>query len=387
MNIKVLIYAPNYRECNGVANVIMGQYKGLLENNCSVDFIQNNNVESIFTKRIYSNNGKLFTINSNKGFLKKIRYIKKIIKENKYDVIHINAGGIYSYFQILYAKKYNVKTIIWHSHNTKINYNLKNRIKNLLNYYLGIKKSNCYIACTNQAGKDVFKKNKFYILNNAIDVSKFLFSIENRKKIRQKYNISDNTFVVGTVCRYSMQKNPFFMIDIFKKIVLKRRNSIFLWVGSSFNNDDKITQKIKNYIKECNLENHVILCGSQEDTSVYYSAMDVFMMPSIWEGLGIVYVESQANSLPTYASNVVPDETNLTNMIKYISLKQKDFYWAEQMLKNPIRNGSFVNLIDDRCICEKNYDINYYYNYLYTIYENELQSCLRKIIIIREGDK
>lgn len=134
------------------------------------------------------------------------------------------------------------------------------------------------------------------------------------------------------------------MIDIVNELIKSGMNIKFLWVGSAPKKDDPILIKMKEKVKEYGIENEMLWVGSKSDVYKWYSAMDAFVMPSLWEGLGITYIEAQANSLPTFASDVVPKETQVTDLIQYYSLDLGAKEWAQEIKKCKIRNEK--NIID-----------------------------------------
>lgn len=333
--MKLLFVVSSLRVANGVATVIMNQYDSLIDAGYEIDFLQFVSFESPYVDRIKNNSGKIFTIKRNFFSLKKIY---KVLKENCYDIVHINQMNFHTVYLTLIAKRLKVKNIVYHSHNTKIPGGIK---RTILEKASNIVYSNCanrLIACSNAAGKDSFGKKEFIVLKNSIDVKKFEYNFSIRKEIRERQNISDNTFVVGTVCRFANQKNPLLMIDIVNEVIKLRPNTIFLWVGSPPSKDDPIIDEMNQRVEELNIKEKMLWVGSKSDVYKWYSAMDVFLMPSKWEGLGITYIEAQANSLPTYASSVVPIDTKITDLIKYISLDCLPSKWAEELCKNHIRN-------------------------------------------------
>lgn len=333
--VKVLIVVNNLRMANGVATVIMNQYKSLIDNGYDVDFMQFLNFDSPYSELVKSNKGIITTINKNFSGIKKICML---IKKEKYDIIHINQMNFFTVFLVIYAKIKRTKNIIYHSHNTKIPGGFKRNILETMSNIVYSLFSNRLIACSKKAGEDSFGKKKFTILKNSIDVKKFEYDFRIRNKLRENINISKEKFVIGTVCRIADQKNPMFMLDIISEVIKMKSNTIFLWIGSAPTDNDTVLIKIREKIKELNLQENVVFVGSKEDVYNWYSVMDVFLMPSKWEGLGITYIEAQANSLPTFASDVVPRDTQITNLIKYFSLSLEPSEWAKEICKYDIRN-------------------------------------------------
>ena len=367
--MNILIVLNNLRVANGVATVIMNQYDELIKNNCKVDFLQFIEFDSPYVKKILGNGGKIYTINKND---KNIFKLKKILTNKKYDIIHINQLNEISVKIAFLSKVVGIKKIIYHSHNTKITASFKKRLLEKVSNYSFCILSNKLLACTKEAGIDSFGKRKFTILKNAIDVDKFEFDNNLRKKLRKELDIKSNEFVVGTVCRYCNQKNPMLMLDIISEVVKIHNDAKFLWVGSAPNENDEIVNQINEKIKKLDLSKNVLLVGSKSDVYKWYSVMDVFIMPSKWEGLGITYIEAQANSLPTFASDVVPKDTMVTDLIEYISLEKEPEYWAKRICTKKIRNES-QKKVDKQNFINKGYDIKYYGDELYKIYINAME--------------
>lgn len=364
--MNILMVVNNLRVANGVANVIMNQYDSLLQHDCKVDFIQFLDIETPFVEKIKRNGGKIITIKKNRF---NIKTFYNIIKQGKYDVIHINQMNYYTVLMIILAKLIGIKNIVYHSHNTKIPGGLKRSILMKLCNIVYKKFANRYIACTDEAGRDAFGKSDYVILKNSIDVKKFKYDYKVRETYRKELKIKNDTFVVGTVCRFANQKNPMFMLEIIKAIKKINENILFLWVGSAPYKEDPIVKRIKDKIKECELENNVLLVGSKEDVYKWYSIMDAFLMPSLWEGLGISFIEAQANSLPTFASDVVPKDTEITPLIKFISLDEDVNVWAKEICKNKVRTKK-SEIVNYKLFEDAGYDMKEAKNDLYNIYIN-----------------
>ena len=252
--MKILIVLNNLRVANGVATVIMNQYDTLIEHKIDVDFIQFLDFDSPYIEHIKNNDGKIFLVKKNKNSIKQM---KRILKDNQYDIVHINQMNAQTVELAIMAHHYGIKNVIFHSHNTKIPGGIKRRILEKgcnITYKIF---ADSLVACSEQAGKDSFGKKNFKILRNAIDVQKFQFDRNERNKIRKELDVSDDIFVLGTVCRYASQKNPCFMIDIVNELIKSGMNIKFLWVGSAPKKDDPILIKMKEKVKEYLLGNHI----------------------------------------------------------------------------------------------------------------------------------
>lgn len=248
---------------------------------------------------------------------------KHLKNHPEHKVVHghfITAAAVY--FRI--AKQMNCKTIA-HSHSTKPRGNMFQQIVKKW-YVRGVKKYSDYcFACSDLAGKRAFSKG-FSVLKNAIDVERFKYDSREIVMLRDKFGLKEKTFVVGTVGSLSAAKNPFGMIEIFKAIHRRKSDAKLLWVG-----DGGMREEIERKLEEDGLKNSVIMTGVREDVGRLMQAMDVFIFPSLWEGLGIAAIEAQAAGLPCFISDTVPREVAITELCTFLP-NNKPEQWADAIL-------------------------------------------------------
>lgn len=371
MSHSVLFITNSFRTCNGVATVLMNQYQSLIDAGFMVDVLQFWDIDSIYADRVRRNGGRVITFNIADEKLENLRNISAFYKNNHYDIVHVNHTDLIAAMFIWCARKRGIPAIVYHSHNTKLKGNLKRNIKSFVYDYLCVTGSNLYLACSEQAGKDVFGSREFTVLHNAIDVKKFRFDTTDRKALRHELNIEDDTFVLGTVCRYAEQKNPILMYEIFSEVLKRKPGAIFLWVGSAASENDPIVAQMKLKAKELGIEKNLRLVGSKDDAYRWYSPMDVFLMPSKWEGLGITYIEAQANGLPTFASDVVPKDAKVTPLFQTLSLETTPGEWAEAICVYGTRSDKSLPNYEQE-ITDKGYNIRMSNSELLKIYRNKL---------------
>lgn len=312
---KVLFCLSSLSRSNGVSKFIMTYYEDLIREGFQVDFlIIYDKTDKVYEDLINKNNSKIYFIEkSNK--LKRVSVTKdsiiKVLKNNDYDTVHVNLVDQYACGCVLGAKEMNINNIVYHAHNpltlTKLLF-----VRNILNY-ICIKNSTKLVACSNMTGKSVFKNRKFKVINNALNFDDYKYDIKYRNKIRKELNIEDR-FVVGIVGRICDQKNYKYVVDVLKRLVKIKSNVLLLWVGSG--NKD---YEFKELINSNNLNNNVLLLGNRTDVNKLYSVFDTFILPSKYEGLGIVLLESQASGLHTITSKNVPFETKQTSIIDYLN--------------------------------------------------------------------
>lgn len=250
---------------------------------------------------------------SYKGY---ISDLKKVIEEGGYDYVHFHAMSYAWPESTLLACKYSKGQAIIHSHSVLNEYYPKKyQLLDKLGRVLLANKKYLRLACGEEAGLSMFKGKPFVKIENGIDVDKYHFSEENRKKIRKRYAVDDNTILIGHVGRSGIEKNYPHSIKSFAELCKRQENCKLMLIG----NMDK-DEEVLRLIQESGIEDRVILTGRIEDTSVYYSAMDIFYLPSVYEGLPVVMVEAQACGLPCVTSVNVTRESDVGGTVHFVSI-------------------------------------------------------------------
>lgn len=303
----------------GVESVIMNYYRNIDRSKIQFDFFCDNDSTNIPYKEIESMGGKVILIPPYQHQYKYQKELQKILKQNHYKIIHSHINTM-SVFPLYAAKKARIPIRISHSHSTsnKLEWK-KNLLKNILRPFSKLYATD-YFCCSELAGKYLFgtkayNQGKVFLLNNAIDLDKYKYNEKERIEERKKLNIDDDTIVIGHIGRFVKQKNHDFLIEIFKKINELNNNTLLILVGQG-----PLEQKIKEKVKELNLDNKVIFLGQLQETSQIYQAFDIFLLPSLYEGLGMVLIEAQAAGLPCIASKEVPLPAKVTNNLHFIDL-------------------------------------------------------------------
>jgi len=329
----------------GAESMIMNYYRHIDRSKIQFDFMVHRNQKGHFDNEIELLGGKIYrmppiTVRGLKVYQNELELFFE--KHKEYTIVHSHLNALSKYV-LKKAMKFGINTRIAHSHIalTKFSYqsffkrdsSLKENFKILFKSFIkksATKYATHYFACGVDAGNWLFGKeniHKVSIINNAIDASKFEYNSEISKKNKTGLKIK-NKLVIGHVGRFNTQKNHLFLIDIFKEIQKIQINSILLLVGEG----DLMTE-VKEKIKFYNLENAVYLLGVKSDVSYYLQAMDVFLFPSLYEGLPVTLVEAQAAGLKIIASDTISEEVKLTNLIEFISLDQSAVFWAKKVLQ------------------------------------------------------
>ena len=317
---------------NGVESVIMNYYRHLDHSKVQFDFICDEDSTRIPYNEIKKLGGRVFLVPKYQNLPKYLKALEKLFKENQYRIVHSNINTL-SVFPLYAAKKAGVPIRISHSHSTSNPKEWKrNLIKNILRPF-----SKCYatdyFACSELAGRYLFGNKAFdrgevKIIHNAIDVDKFKFDEVARKKLRKELGIKDSTVVIGHVGRFVQQKNHAFLVDVFKEYHKKNPDSKLLLIGSG-----PLEDEIKKKVERLGLKNSVLFLGQRDDTNKLYSVMDIFCLPSLYEGLGIVGIEAQTAGLSCVFSDEIPDDIKITDSIKFIKLTDKLKIWSDEVTK------------------------------------------------------
>ena len=315
----------------GVEAVVMNYYRHVDRTKIQFDFICDEDSTNIPYVEIERMGGKVTIIPSYSKPFKYHKELKRVLKEGNYKIIHSHISTM-SVFSLFAAKCAWVPVRIAHSHSTT---NKKEKKKNLMKQVLRpFSKvfATDYMCCSELAGRWLFgnkeyDKGNVYLLNNAINLDKFKYNESLRKKKRKELGIKDDTLVIGHIGRFVAQKNHDFLIDIFNEIHKKNNNSILLLAGQG-----PLMEDIKNKVKELNLDDNVKFLGQRNDANELYQAFDVFLLPSLYEGLPVVGVEAQAAGLLCYLSDDMTKETKVLDITKFMSLNNTPEEWADNIL-------------------------------------------------------
>lgn len=359
--IKVLQIAVGING-GGVGAVLLNYYKYMDHNKIHFDIIIDD-IDSVKNGSLLENEFKsmgcnIFRVTPKSVDLKKnIKEVSDIMKKGSYDILHANMEE-WSALYCMLGKKYGIKTRISHAHLAFVN---KSLIKKMYNRILkiGLKHySTDFFACSKDAGKYLFGNNilskpNFRVVYNAIDTKSFIFDEAVRKSKRMELNIEENEFVIGFIGRLSFQKNPERMLRIFNEVCKIQNNSRLIVVGdySSYPSYSDLT----DYIAKHNLKDKVDFIGLRNDIPEVMQAFDAFVLPSRYEGLGIVYVEAQAAGLMTFGTDkVVPEEVNCCELMHFIGSEKSDAYWAEEIVRNSL---DYVRTDTSELIAGSNFEI------------------------------
>ena len=351
----------------GVESVIMNYYRHLDRTKVQFDFICDEDSTRIPYDEIKKLGGRVFLVPKYQKLPQYLEALEDLFCKNQYRIVHSNINTL-SIFPLYAAKKAGVPVRISHSHSTSNAREWKrNIIKNILRPF-SKKYATDYFACSELAGRYLFGNKTFdrgevKIIHNAIDLDKFKFDPEARKKLRKELNIDEKTIVIGHVGRFVQTKNHQFLIYVFKKYHNKNPNTKLLFIGTG-----PLEEKIKAKVKKLNLTDSVLFLGQREDINKLYSVMDVFCLPSLYEGLPVAGIEAQAAGLPCVYSDKVTIEADAANNAYYASIKNIYSYLQtlEHAIANRVKNRNNIKF-------SKHFQIGSNVNILESFYQQPLR--------------
>ncbi len=334
-----------------------------------VDFLVHQEINSKYLNSIQKMESTVYKVAGLRdGILKYFKEIFNFYNTNSYDIVHLNECSA-SFFIYCLPLLFNKKTkLIIHSHNGDSNNKI---VHNILKIFQNIR-VNCRLACSDVAAKWMFKNKKSIIIHNGIDLEKFKFKLENRNMIRSELGFNEENFVVGSIARFEQQKNHRKILEIFKNVLEINVKARLVLVGSGSLEDD-----VKKYAHELEIYDKISFLGIRNDVEKIMAAFDVFLMPSLYEGLPFVCVEAQANGLELLISNTISNEVILTDLVNVVNLYDTNEVWAKNLNDVYIKNKNKNRTIYNNILKEKNYDIHDVAKKIEEIYEN----------LINEGEK
>lgn len=321
----------------GQESFLMNMYRNMDRKKVQLDFLTPFNCDNPDLKaEIESMGGQVFTYdhpfgeNNNKVFRESVQ---DFLSRHPYPIVHIHSGSTYALMEgAKLAAEAEVPIRVVHSHCGGFK-NLKYHVIKTLSIPYLLKYPTDYLACSDLAAewkfpKSVIQDQRYTVIRNAVDTDRFRLDPALRKKTRELLGIPENTPVLGHVGRFSLQKNHSFLIDIFAAVHRKSPEAILLLAGAG-----ELEPEIGDKVKTLGLEDSVMFLGLRKDIPALMNAMDVFVLPSFFEGLPVVGVEAQATGLPVITSTAVARELPLKELTQYIPLESSPEIWANAILK------------------------------------------------------
>ena len=365
--------------CNGmyggIESFLLNAFYCLDKNEYDVTFLTcGRSTYDMFRDDITDNSGHVEEIpilaNGYKNKTRIFNELRKYFRDKKPDIVHVNSGTLsLQYLASKAAKLENVNRIILHSHNfrpnqTGIKEHIKEPIKKLL-----IKNGDSLLACSTGAALWMFPKEtvdsgRVIIIPNGVDTKRFLYSDDKRRQFRNSLNLGDE-LLIGNIGRFQGQKNHPFMIEIMEKVMRKNPSAKLLLVGEGY-----LKEEIKKIVREKDLQENILFLGERKDMDAFLSALDVFILPSLYEGLPIASVEAQASGVRTLLSDTITKEANVSRSAIYLPITGDEAVekWVEEVCKKDV---VLDRVAENKKVYDAGFDVHLCYKKMIDIYGEE----------------
>lgn len=338
----------------GEETFIMNLFRSMDRSRIGFDFICTVDEEGAYDEEIKKLGGSIYHLKQNRinGKRKQIDntfLLYKFLRNHnqEFDVFHIHTQHAMNAFLSAFAAKMaKIPVVIVHSHNTNTLFHRKAHyfFRPLLNMLRIVR-----LACSEVAGTWMYGNNKFRIVRNGIILDEFEFNPTAREAMRKKQGW-ENNYIIGHVGRFNNQKNHRYVINVFNELLKINSKYKLILVGDGENYDS-----IKDMVKELQIDDCVEFLGIREDVNHLYQAMDMFLFPSIYEGLPVVLVETQTSGLNAIISDSITQEIDITDLIHRESIEDLPDLWAEKI--EYILNQKKMRQSDQLTIRKAGYDI------------------------------
>jgi glycosyltransferase EpsF len=340
-------------ESGGVEAVIMNYYRNIDRTRVQFDFVVHKNGRRSYIDAIKQMGARVYEITPySQNLFAFMSEIYKIVKENSYKIVHCNMNAM-SVFPLLAAKLGGGYVRILHNHSTDTwSEPLRTLVKRVLRPFCPLF-ANKYWACSRLAavwmyGAQAVQDGGVRVITNAIALERFAFDAEKRQRLRKEFGVEDR-LVLGHVGRMVKQKNPLFLLEVFSEVARLRPDAVLMMIGCG-----PLRKQIEQRIAELGLAGKVILTGARDDVADLYNLMDLFVFPSLYEGLSVVLLEAQSNGLGVITSDSITRESDLTDGFELLPLSLGARRWAERVVERADEGRNSENI---KRVANAGYDI------------------------------
>lgn len=314
----------------GAETMVMNYYRHIDRTKVQFDFLVHREQRGAYDDEIERMGGRIYRMCPvyPQNFSRYKRDLRTFFRAHpEYKIIHSHMSEL-GYFAFREAERQGVPVRICHAHNAPHGFDAKMIMRTYFKKRMMPYLTHLFM-CGEESGKWLYgekNKSRFIMLNNAIDAAVYSFDASKREEMRRQLDLTDE-LVVGHVGRFNPQKNHPFLLDIFAALLKKEPNAALLLVGGG-----EGMPKIQAKAQELGIAERVRFLGVCSDVADLMQAMDVFVFPSLYEGLGIALVEAQAAGLPCVVSDTIPHEAYLTDLVDSEKLSAPEEKWAEKIL-------------------------------------------------------
>ena len=324
--MRVLVINTVPTEKNGITNVIFNLHRAMDKENLQMDLLTINPADAAYASAIKDAGGNVYEMQRSIAHpIRYIRALKKRIQQNQYDIVHAHGNSATLALEMIAAKLGGCRVRIAHSHNTTCKYMAVHKL--LMPLFTAA--CNYRLACGTDAGKWLFRKKEFTVINNGIDTERFRFCTSDRQKIRTHLQLPDSCKLIGHVGLFNEAKNQAFLVQILQQLQDKQAYRLLL-IG-----EGGLRSNVQQLAQECGISEQTFFIGTIDNVAAYLSACDILCMPSLYEGLPLTLIEAQANGLPCVVSENITKEADKTGNVSFLPLEAGAQVWAQQLLQMP----------------------------------------------------
>ena len=335
---KILHILPQFQPGGGMERVVMNYFNNIDHNQYQFDIIAHKIEDDAYAKQIEEAGGKVYALDpvSLKSIKRNEERFQKILDEGHYNAVHCHmANAAFLYLKI--AKMNGIPLRILHSHQDHYADTKLHALRNIPLVAFGKRYANYRVACSQTSGKFLFGSQDYTVIKNGIDFRDFHFDLESRKRYREKLHLNNDELLLGQIGRLVPQKNPLFSIRVLYELQKRHSNARLIFAG-----DGSLRLDAEQLAKNLNISDKIDFLGNQDDVTELYNALDVLLMPSLYEGVSLSLVESQATGLLSLASDTITDEAFASSYAIPLSLNDGPQGWAQAVLEE-MQSGASHN--------------------------------------------
>lgn len=321
--MRVLVINTVRFRLNGITSVIMNYYRNMDKQNIQTDFVVINQISQEYRQELESNGCHIYQLNRKKKPLSYMIALFRLLRRNRYDVVHIHGNSSMMLLDALPAKLAGVPVRIVHSHTTSCSHMKLHKL--LLPIF-----RKCYnygFACGQEAGQWLFGDTPFTEIKNGIELKNYRHDETVRKEFREKIQAGNRT-VIGHIGNFIELKNHSFLLDWFAQLAGDNDKYLLLLIS-----DGALLEQTKEKAQQLGLQDKVLFLGKTTNVPSYFQAMDAFVLPSLHEGLPMVLVEAQAAGLPCYVSDKVTQQADLTDSLVFLPIADASV-WSQRLAED-----------------------------------------------------
>ena len=332
--MKRLLCIISGMNSGGAETFLLKVYRKIDKRQSQFDFCVNIFEKGFYDDEINLLGGRIYHIPSkSSNYLKYKKELSNIIKSNNYKYVLRITSNSMGFLDLKIAKRAGATVCVARSSNSNDAEGALAKIMHFIGRifygkYVDVKIAPSDLAAIYTFGQKSWDKGEVVLLKNAVDTDVYFYDVFKRNAIRHQLSINDDTVLIGHIGRFSKQKNHLYLIDVFKKVLEKEPNSKLILIGTG-----ELVSKIKQYVINSGISDLVLFMGVRNDIPALLSAMDILVMPSLYEGMPNTVIEAQATSLPCVILDSITRLADITGLVKYVSLSDSKLMWAETILE------------------------------------------------------